>query len=168
MIIEPGDLTAIRAITARMSPYADTMAGYRCAFLDIVSAGKGGLDFRIDPARVDIVPGRAFMVRAKVFGATDTVSLRIGEDDDVPMTRGAGTSSLWNAPVDGVVDGLHRLTVRSGAGEGRIEILVRNGDLRPKRNPKVAPGRNVNAIGAWPERGIDGAQRGPNKSGLDW
>jgi hypothetical protein len=287
---EPGDLTAMRAITAKMAPYADTIAGYRCLFLDIVSAGKGGPDFRIDPdqrawierelsaaavagepvavfmhaypgdlrddpdgiaglfaahrvafvdtghthynellndgrviygttrstgqieegapgftivtlddgvpswrfqaiddpwplvqitspadrrlitdsARADNVPGSAFTVRAKVFGGTDTVSLRIDDGDEMQMTRVDGVPSLWSATVDGIADGLHLLAVRCDGSEDLIEILVRNAGPRPKRNPPVALGRDVNAIGAWPDRGIDGAQRGPNKNGLDW
>ena len=48
---EPGDLEAMRAIAPRSAPYAETLGGYRCLFLDIVSPGKGGLDFRIDPAQ---------------------------------------------------------------------------------------------------------------------
>lgn len=35
---EPGDLTAMHAITTNLAPYAVTMHGYRCLFLDIVSA----------------------------------------------------------------------------------------------------------------------------------
>jgi len=48
---EPGNLDAMRAITTRDAPYAAHIRGYRCLFLDIVSAGKGGPDFRIDPAQ---------------------------------------------------------------------------------------------------------------------
>ncbi len=287
---EPGDLTAMRAITDRMAPYADTIAGYRCLFLDIVSAGKGGPDFRIDPAqrawierelsaaavagepvavfmhaypgdlrddpdgiaglfaahrvafvdtghthynellndgrvvygatrstgqieegapgfsivtlddgvpswrfqaiddpwplvqitspadrrlitdpaRADNVPGSAFTVHAKVFGDADTVSLSIDDGEDIPMTRIDDVPALWTASVDRMADGLHHLAVRSNGSEDRIEILVRNAGPRPKRNPPTALGRDVNAVGAWPERGIDGAQRGPNKNGLDW
>ena len=287
---EPGDLTAMRAITARMAPYVDAIAGYRCLFLDIVSAGKGGPDFRIDPdqrgwierelsaaavagepvavfmhaypgdlrddpdgiaglfaayrvafvdtghthynellndgrvvygatrstgqieegkpgvsivtlddgvpswrfqaiddpwplvqitspadrrlvtdpARADNVPAGSFTVRAKVFGAAEQVSLRIDDGTELPMTRVEGISALWTATVDDVTDGLHRVTVRCGKSEDTIEVLVRTAGPRPKRNPPVALGRDVNAVGAWPDRGIDGAQRGPNKNGLDW
>ncbi|MES3153148.1 metallophosphoesterase family protein [Sphingomonas faeni] len=291
---EPGDLTAMRAITTRMAPYAETIAGYRCLFLDIVSAGKGGPDFRIapdqrtwierelstaavagepvavfmhaypgdlrddpdgiaglfaahrvafvdtghthynellndgrvvygatrsigqieegtagtahgfsivtldhgvpswrfqaiddpwplvqitspvdrrlitDPVRPDNVPGAAFDVRAKIFGTAPCARLQIDDFADIAMTRVAGVPGMWTATVHGIADGLHRLTVRSGAGEDGIDVLVRDAGPRPKRNPPVALGRDVNAVGAWSERGIDGAQRGPNKNGLDW
>ena len=48
---EPGDLDALRAVASRQAPYAVTIEGYRCLFLDIVSAGDGGPNFRIDPAQ---------------------------------------------------------------------------------------------------------------------
>ena len=50
--VEPGNLDALRAIAPRQAPYAQTINGYRCLFLDIVSAGDGGPDFRIDPRSV--------------------------------------------------------------------------------------------------------------------
>ena len=287
---EPGDLIAMRAITSRMAPYAETISGYRCLFLDIVSAGKGGPDFRIDsdqrawierelsaatvagepvvvfmhaypgdlrddpdgiaglfaahrvafvdtghthynellndgrviygatrstgqieegapgfsivtldngipswrfqaiddpwpivqitspvdrrlitdPMRADAVPGDTIVVRAKIVGTADTASVSVDDGDETPLVRSGEASSIWAATLTGVADGLHRLSVRSGAGEDRIEILVRNGAAKPKRNPPTALGRDVHAIGAWPERRIDGAQRGPNKNGIDW
>ncbi|BCA62027.1 hypothetical protein HMP09_1261 [Sphingomonas sp. HMP9] len=287
---EPGCLTAMRAIARRMAPYAETIAGYRCLFLDIVSAGKGGPDFRIDPdqrlwierelsgatvagelvavfmhaypgdlrddpdgvaglfaahrvafvdtghthynellndrrviygatrstgqieegapgfslvtlddgipswrfhaiddpwplvqitspvdrrlmtdpARADAVPGGTVVVRAKILGTAAAASIWIDAGEEIAMTRSGDMSAVWTATLSGLADGLHRISVRSGAGEDRIEILVRNGAAKPKRNPPVALGRDVHAVGAWPDRGIDGAQRGPNKNGLDW
>ncbi|MEI5688456.1 metallophosphoesterase family protein [Sphingomonas kyungheensis] len=45
---EDGTLAAFRAGTpAAMRPFARGIQGYRCLFLDIVSAGSGGPDFRI-------------------------------------------------------------------------------------------------------------------------
>ncbi len=45
---EPGDLTNyVAAIPAANRPESETIAGYRCVFLDIVSAGAGGPDFRV-------------------------------------------------------------------------------------------------------------------------
>ena len=45
---EPGDLTAYRAaVPADNRPDAEILAGHRCIFLDIVSAGAGGPDFRL-------------------------------------------------------------------------------------------------------------------------
>ncbi|GAN77671.1 metallophosphoesterase family protein [Acidisphaera rubrifaciens] len=42
-----------RELGARPLPYATRVAGHRCLFLDIVSAGGGGLDFRLDGAQLD-------------------------------------------------------------------------------------------------------------------
>lgn len=294
---EPGDLTAMRAITSQLAPYAVTLNGYRCLFLDIVSAGKGGPDFRIapdqrswierelsaataadlrsvvfmhaypgdlrddpdgiaglfaahrvafvdtghthynellndgrvvygatrstgqieegapgfsivtlddgvpswrfqaigdswplvqitspvdrrlltDPDRVDHVPTDTVVVRAKIFGqsAPATPSAQLDDGAAVPMTPNA--AGLWEATIENATDGLHRLTVSSGSSADVIEILVRApraldrpGPPRLKRNAPTALGRDVTAIGAWPSRGIDGAQRGPNKNGMDW
>ncbi|WP_294285800.1 metallophosphoesterase [uncultured Sphingomonas sp.] len=45
---EPGDLAHYdAAIPAANRPEAETIAGYRCLFLDIISAGAGGPDFRV-------------------------------------------------------------------------------------------------------------------------
>ncbi|MGW8277969.1 metallophosphoesterase family protein [Sphingomonas aurantiaca] len=294
---EPGDLTAMRAITSQLAPYAVTLNGYRCLFLDIVSAGKGGPDFRIapdqrswierelsaataadlrsvvfmhaypgdlrddpdgiaglfaahrvtfvdtghthynellndgrvvygatrstgqieegapgfsivtlddgvpswrfqaiedswplvqitspadrrlltDPDRVDHVPTDTVVVRAKVFGhpAPATPFAQLDDGAAVPMTRNA--AGLWEVTLENATDGLHRLTVSSGSSEDVVEILVRApraldrpAPPRLKRNAPTALGRDVTAIGAWPSRGIDGAQRGPNKNGMDW
>ena len=294
---EPGDLTAMHAITTNLAPYAVTMNGYRCLFLDIVSAGDGGPDFRIDPdhrrwierelsaataaglrsavfmhaypgdlrddpdgiaglfaahrvAFVDTghthynellndgrvvygatrstgqieegapgfsvvtlddgvpswrfqaiddpwplvqitapadrrlitdpdhlgqVPNGSFVVRAKIFGNPAPTQAFARFDDGVAVAMTRNEAGLWEATIDDAEDGLHRLTVRSDGGTDVIEILVRAprpadrpGPPRLKRNPPTALGRDVHAIGAWPERGIDGAQRGPNKNGLDW
>jgi hypothetical protein len=37
---------------ARPLPYAETIQGHRCLFLDVVSAGSGGPDFRLDEAQL--------------------------------------------------------------------------------------------------------------------
>lgn len=294
---EPGDLTAMHAITTNLAPYAVTMHGYRCLFLDIVSAGDGGPDFRIDPDqrrwierelsaataaalrsvvlmhaypgdlrddpegiarlfaahhvafvdtghthynellndgrvvygatrstgqieegapgfsvvtlddgvpswrfqtiddpwplvqitspidrrlitdpdRTDHVPNGSFVVRAKIFGHFAPAEAFARLDDGVAVAMTRYEAGLWEATIDGAADGLHRLSVRSDGGEDLIEILVRAarptdqpGPPRLKRNAPAALGRDIHAIGAWPERGIDGAQRGPNKNGLDW
>ncbi len=287
---EPGDLQAMRAITARNAPYSERIAGYRCLFLDIVSAGDGGPDFRIGPAQrswierelsaagvagersvvfmhaypgdlrddpegiaglfaahhvafVDTghthynellndgrviygatrstgqaeegvpgfsivtlddgvpswsfqtidaawplvqitspvdrrlitdptsplqVPQGCFTARAKIFGSAETVEALLDDGPPVAMVPVEGEIALWSARFGAVADGLHRLVVRSGGSEDAIEVLVRSEGSTPKRTAPVALGRDVHAIGAWPEHGIDGAQRGPNKNGADW
>ncbi len=50
---EPGDLSAFYSLLgADRLPKAFSQNGCRCLFLDIVSAGRGGPDFRLDPAHL--------------------------------------------------------------------------------------------------------------------
>ncbi len=52
--LEPGDLSRFYAgLHARPLPYSVVVGGRRCLFLDIVSAGDGGPDFRLDDAQRD-------------------------------------------------------------------------------------------------------------------
>jgi hypothetical protein len=44
---EPGDLDAYAALPHSSCPFGWTLHGYRCLFLDIVSHGAGGPDFRL-------------------------------------------------------------------------------------------------------------------------
>ena len=49
-----GSLDALhRVLGARKLPYAVTEQGYHCLFLDVVSPGSGGPDFRLDAAQLD-------------------------------------------------------------------------------------------------------------------
>lgn len=51
--IAAGSLDAFRRILGtRALPYAETINGCRCLFLDVVSAGSGGPDFRIAPGQL--------------------------------------------------------------------------------------------------------------------
>jgi Icc protein len=287
---EPGNLDAMRAITTRDAPYAAHIRGYRCLFLDIVSAGKGGPDFRIDPAQrrwiereldmagaagersvvfmhaypgdlrddpdgvagvfaahrvvfVDTghthynellndgrviygatrsigqseegapgfsvvtiddgvpswrfqaidavwplvqittpadrrlitdpacdrqVPQGGFTVRARIFGGTARATVCLDDGPEIAMVRVADVAEMWTATLPDVEDGLHQLRVTAGGSADVIEVLVRGPEATPKRTAPVALGRNVHAIGAWPEHDIDGAQRGPNRNGADW
>ena len=46
--IEPGDLSAyLAAVPAKNRPESEVVSGHRCLYLDIVSAGAGGPDFRL-------------------------------------------------------------------------------------------------------------------------
>ena len=64
--------------------------------------------------------------------------------------------------------GLHRIDVSGGGDTDTIRLLVRSTSEIPRRGLPVAPGRDIHAIGAWPEHGIAGTQLGPNKSGKHW
>jgi len=51
-----GDLNAFHEVLgAPRLPYAVTQQGHRCLFLDVVSAGTGGPDFRLEAAQIDWV-----------------------------------------------------------------------------------------------------------------
>ncbi len=51
--VEPGSLDAFHGVLgAPALPFAETIGGHRCLFLDIVSAGSGGPDFRLGPAQL--------------------------------------------------------------------------------------------------------------------
>ncbi|MBV9748264.1 MAG: metallophosphoesterase [Acetobacteraceae bacterium] len=51
---KPGSLDAFnRVLGAEALPKAATVRGYRCLFLDVVSAGSGGPDFRLDAGQLE-------------------------------------------------------------------------------------------------------------------
>lgn len=80
-----------------------------------------------------------------------------------PMTRIDGTA-LWRARTS-LESGLHRVAVSAGVDRDAIQLLVRSEHDIPRRGLAVAPGCDVHSVGAWPERGIEGTQLGPNKNG---
>jgi len=47
---EPGNLDAFNAFAAEALPMSRVVKGHRCIFLDVVSAGRGGPDFRLSAA----------------------------------------------------------------------------------------------------------------------
>ena len=117
-----------------------------------------------DPRQVPR-PGRIEIV-AKVYGATkQPVTLR-SERGNQPMTP-AATGFAWRAVVT-LAAGLHELTVSCGGNDDTIRLLVRGSEDIPRRGIPIAPGRDIHAIGAWPEHGIEGTQLGPNKNGRRW
>lgn len=117
-----------------------------------------------DPQQVPR-PGDVLIV-AKLFGhVTGPVVLTIDDGSHVAMVP-AG-SALWNARVS-LAPGLHRVTVASGTDRDTIQLLVRPEHDIPRRGLLVAPGRDIHTIGAWPDRGIEGTQLGPNKNGRHW
>ncbi|WP_156363753.1 metallophosphoesterase family protein [Sphingomonas sp. Leaf357] len=117
-----------------------------------------------DPRQVPR-PGEVEVV-AKVYGwSGESVTLRIG-DEDHAMTC-ATENGLMRATV-ALEAGLHTLFVASGEDRDTIRVLVRAEDDIPRRGVPIAPGRDIHAIGAWPEHGIEGTQLGPNKNGRHW
>lgn len=79
---KPNSLDAFyRVLGARRLPYAVTVKGRRCLFLDVVSSGQGGPDFRLDPAQLDWVERELMAAEAAVvFMHTYPADLRAGAD----------------------------------------------------------------------------------------
>jgi Icc protein len=79
---KPGDLDAFyRVLGARQLPYAMTVRGHRCLFLDVVSAGSGGPDFQMDSDQLDWVERElAATSAAAVFMHTYPADLREGTE----------------------------------------------------------------------------------------
>ncbi len=77
-----GDLRAFyETLGARRLPYAETIDGVRCVFLDQVSAGSGGLDFRMDTTQLDWLDERVTAAeRVAVFMHTYPADLNEGGD----------------------------------------------------------------------------------------
>ncbi len=75
-----GDLASFHAVLGvEQLPYAVTMAGVRCVFLDPVSAGGGHLDFRIGDDQLDWLEREvAAADRVAVFMHTYPADLRAG------------------------------------------------------------------------------------------
>ena len=68
-------------------------------------------------------------------------------------------------------DGCHDVAVLARCADGRRAsdtISVLTSQLGRYDAPARKPGDNVNAIGAYREKGILGTQLGPNKNGRKW
>jgi hypothetical protein len=103
---------------------------------------------------------------AKLFGAVEgDVTLAVDALPGRAMTRGA--DGLWRGALT-LAAGAHSVTVTAGGGRDEIRLLVRDVDAIPRRAPAIALGDALHAIGAWPDRGIDSAQLGPNRNGCRW
>ena len=67
---KPGNLDAFhRMLDAETLPKAVIARGYRCLFLDVVSAGTGGPDFQLGDAQLDWVEGELDAAHASGQGA---------------------------------------------------------------------------------------------------
>lgn len=125
-----------------------------------------------DATRRDQVPGTAFTVRAKVFGADiRTVEARI--DDGPPIGMACGAASVWSVDLTGIGDGEHMVAVRAtgpdGTGdEDRIAIRVSRPLVTARASVGALPGHDRHSVGAWTDHGFLGTQLGPNKNGREW
>jgi 3',5'-cyclic-AMP phosphodiesterase len=84
--MKPGNLDAFYAVPAtRTLPFAVRLDGYRCLFLDVVSAGTGGPDFRLGDDQLawtesELGSASTAGERAVVFMHTYPADLREGAD----------------------------------------------------------------------------------------
>jgi hypothetical protein len=111
-------------------------------------------------------PGEVTIV-AGIFSATDDAQVLVSIDGGA-MRAMQRDGDDWTAIVQIDDAGLHTVEVRCGEASDRIDVLVRDLHDIPKGRPPVALGHECQAVGAWPQAGIDGAQLGPNKNGRVW
>jgi len=84
-----------------------------------------------------------------------------------------GTSPMWLRSWNSaeVADGAHSITVLVRCADGRMAvdtISVLTSQSGHYNAPARKSGDNVNAIGAYPEKGLLGTQLGPNRNGRKW
>ena len=98
---EPGSLDAFHAtLGAPALPLTERRRGTRCLFLDIVSAGSGGPDFRLDPAALDWLAGE--LAAAERAGEMSALFMHAYPAD--LRSGGAALMSLLGAHRVAVVD----------------------------------------------------------------
>jgi len=122
-----------------------------------------------NPEAADQVVHGQFGVRALAWSGQRVVdcSCRIDDGPWLAMSRISGTPS-WqcgcNAPERDFV-----LTVRSNDAAGSSDTDTIRVASRSYRAPqRRADGSDADAIGAWPEKHIQGGQLGPNRNGRKW
>jgi 3',5'-cyclic-AMP phosphodiesterase len=130
--------------------------------------------FIIDPTQPNQVIRGMTEVRAKAWDAKGIVSAKCRIDDRPwrPMWQ-IGTGPMWSCSWNSVevADGTHGITVRARCTDGRMAvdtISVLTSQSGHYDVPARKSGDSVNAIGAYPEKGILGTQLGPNKNGRKW
>lgn len=157
---------SIVTIHGRVPSWRFKETGGDWPFVQIVAPADARLVTRpADPTQVPR-PGEVEIV-ATLFGRTaEPVTLSVGDAPPRAMTPTPGTA-LWSARVT-LAAGLHRISVAVGNDRDTIHVLVRSERDIPRRGIPIAPGCDIHSIGAWPERGIDGMQLGPNRNGRHW
>ncbi|WP_428485588.1 hypothetical protein [Rhodopila sp.] len=112
--------------------------------------------------------GGASLMRVKVIGDApiEVVEVRLDDGKWVPMVPVPGASALWEAPCDGLGEGVsvRARDARSRGDQDRVH------PARPDWTPpeRVADGSDQDRIDAWPEKGILNTQLGPNRNGRKW
>jgi predicted phosphodiesterase len=130
----------------------------------------------VNPDASDQVVRERLTVRAKVWTAMGArhAFARVDGGDAIALAPDPNDPWLWQAKQDirALSDGRHALTVEvhdiaGDIGHDAITVSVaRSGPYTPP--PRIRDDSDRNAIGAWPEKGILGAQLGPNKNGRKW
>jgi hypothetical protein len=156
---------AIVTIHGHVASWRFRETGSDWPFVQIVAPADVRLVTRPADATQVPRPGEVAIV-AKLFGPPiRPVMLAI--DDGPPQPMEPAGDALWSLRVT-LDAGLHRVVASVGSDRDVIDILVRGERDIPRRGVPIAPGRDIHAIGAWPDHGIPGTQLGPNKNGRHW
>jgi 3',5'-cyclic-AMP phosphodiesterase len=130
--------------------------------------------FIIDPIRPDQVVRGVTAVRAKAWDAKGIICANCRIDDGPwrPMWQ-IGTGPLWSCTWNSseAADGCHDITVLAQCADGRTvadAISVLTSQSGRYDAPARTGGDSVNAIGAYPGKGLLGTQLGPNRNGRKW
>ena len=189
----PGSLAAFyQGLAVRRLPCAIGVGKHRCLFLDLVSAGAGGPDFRLGDDQLawaghELQQAAARDEDAVVFMHTCPAGLRGGAERlgavlDQPHVRcvdmgrthynglaNDGSAIFMATRSTGQIecdtpDGRVRVEARDARGRFDADLveLARSGCTLPER---IADGSDRDRVGAWSEKGILGTQLGPNRNG---
>jgi 3',5'-cyclic-AMP phosphodiesterase len=128
------------------------------------------------PSHLNQVVRGKIEVHAMVFDEQPIVSVdcRIDDSGPFPMNRtekagGALWSEQWDACS--VADGIHVMTITATNATGAVSNDTMGFCVSQPASyvpPARGAGDEVNAIGAYHEKGILGSQLGPNKNGRKW
>ena len=152
--MEPGSLHAFHAgLGAPHLPYASRLDGHRCLFLDLVSAGGGGPDFRMNAAQLAWLAGEIDDAAAAgedvvVFQHTYPADLRVG---------GAELAALLRRPQVRCVDMGHTHYNELANDGGTIFMATRSTGQIEEGPPGFSLAALDQGVVSWRFRRLDAA-----------
>jgi hypothetical protein len=150
------DLHAFHEVLgAERLPKAVSVGDFRCLFLDYVSAGTGGPDFKLGNPQFDWL--KAELQTAAASGKEAVVFAHAYPADLADADEASAFHGLLREFRVAVVDMGH-------IGFDNIEATSTFEGTRERR----ADGSDRDTIGAWEEKNILGTQLGPNRNGRKW
>ena len=151
---KPGSLHACHEVLgAERLPFAITLGGHRCLFLDVVSAGTGGPDFRLGPdqllwAEGQLQDAEAAGERAAVFMHTYPADLREG---------GAALGALLARPAVLCVDMGHTHYNELANDGGTVFMATRSTGQVEEGPPGFSVAALDGGVVSWRFKALDGA-----------